>query len=162
MPEPVAVVSHETELPPAVAAVVDSRPRARRMIAPLATLAGSAVALGYLAAFDPSEPGHYPLCPTQYLLGVDCPGCGMLRGSHALLEGDLPRALDHNVLLVVLVPLAVVLWARWAWHAWRGVTPAVSARAWRVRTTVTVVAFVLLLAFGVIRNLVPYLGSGIG
>ena len=162
MPDSVAVVAHETDQRPAVASYVDARPRARRMVGPLATLGGAVVALGYLAAVDPSEPGHYPLCPTQFFLGVDCPGCGMLRGTHALLQGDLPRALDHNVLLVVLVPLAVVLWLRWAGRAWRGVTPAVSARAWRVRTVVTVVAFGALLVFGVIRNLVPYLGSGIG
>lgn len=162
MPEPVTIVAQEAGEQPAVREIVDPRPRVRRMAAPLATLVGSAVALGYLAAVDPSEPGHYPLCPTQFLLGVDCPGCGMLRGTHALLGGDLPRALDHNVLLVVLVPLALVLWMRWAWHAWRGVTPAVSVRAWRARTVVTVIAFALLAAFGVIRNLVPYLGSGIG
>lgn len=162
MPDQAAVAAHDVERPPAVAAAVDPRPRARRMVAPLATLAGSAVVLGYLAAVDPSEPGHYPLCPTKFLLGIDCPGCGLLRGTHALLDGDLPRALDHNVLLIVLVPLAVVLWARWTWHAWRGVTPAVSARAWRMRTLVTIAAFAVLLAFGVLRNLVPYLGSGIG
>lgn len=162
MPDRVAVAAPQTEQPPAVASYVDTRPRARRMLGPLATLGGSVVALGYLAAVDPGEPGHYPLCPTQFFLGVDCPGCGMLRGTHALLEGDLPRALDHNVLLIVLVPIAVVIWSRWAWRAWRGVTPAVSARAWRVRTVATIVAFVLLLVFGVVRNVVPYLGSGIG
>lgn len=162
MPEPVAVVASATEQPPAIAQYIDPRPRARRMLGPLATLGGSAIALGYLAAVDPSQPGHYPLCPTQFFLGVDCPGCGLLRGTHALLHGDVPQALDHNVLLIVLVPLAVVLWVRWAWHAWRGVTPAVSARAWRRRTIATVVAFAALLLFGVVRNLVPYLGSGIG
>lgn len=144
------------------AARVDERPRARRMAGPLATLVGAAAGLGYLYAVDPNQPGHYPLCPTRALFGIDCPGCGLLRGTHDLLHGNVGAALDHNVLLVVLVPLAVVLWARWARRAWTGTTPAVTRAAFQRRTTVLVVSMVALLAFGVVRNLVPYLGSGIG
>jgi hypothetical protein len=141
---------------------VDHRARARRMVGPLATAAGTIVGLAYLAAVDPNQPGHYPLCPTQALLSVDCPGCGLMRGTHDLITGDVPRALDHNVLLVVLVPLALVLWGRWVWRSWQGFTPAVTYRAFRRRTRLLILAVVLLLAFGVIRNVVPYLGSGIG
>jgi len=140
----------------------DERPRARRLAGPLATAAGSLAALGYLAAVNPNEPGHYPLCPTQALFSVDCPGCGIMRGTHDLITGDVPRALDHNVLLVALVPLAVVLWARWLVRAWRGVTPAVSTSQFRRRNLVMISALIAILVFGVIRNFVPYLGSGIG
>lgn len=132
------------------------------MVAPLATLAGVAVGLGYLAVVDPNEPGHYPGCPTQTLFGIDCPGCGVMRGTHALLTGDVPAALDHNVLLVVFIPLAVVLWIRWARRAWRGETESVTYAQHRRRTSLLVTALVFLLLFGVIRNLVPFLGSGIG
>jgi len=93
---------------------------------------------------------------------VDCPGCGIMRGTHDLITGDVPRALDHNVLLVALVPLAVVLWARWLVRAWRGVTPAVSTSQFRRRNLVMISALIAILVFGVIRNFVPYLGSGIG
>lgn len=147
---------------PAIPGYLDTRSRRRRMLAPTATIVGTAAALGYLAMVDPSEPGHYPLCPTNALLGVDCPGCGMLRGTHALLTGDVPRALDHNMLLLVLVPLTLVLLVRWTRQAWRGVVPDVSARTFRLRTRIIVVGMVLVLAFGVLRNLLPYLGSGIG
>lgn len=145
-----------------VPALRDDRPRRRRMLAPVLTLVGSAAALGYLAAVDPNEPGHYPLCPTQALFGVDCPGCGVMRGTHALLHGDVGGAVDHNVLLVVLVPLAVFLWARWALRAWRGETAAVTAAQFRRRNALVVTALIAVLAFGVIRNFVPYLGSGAG
>jgi hypothetical protein len=145
-----------------VPAQVDARSRGRRMLAPVATLAASLAGLGYLAAVDPNTPGHYPLCPTRALFGIDCPGCGALRGTHDLVTGNLAGALDHNVLLVVFVPLAVVLWARWARRAWRGETPPVSRADFRRRTTVMITALVALLAFGIIRNFVPYLGSGIG
>lgn len=132
------------------------------MVGPLATAAGTVAGLAYLAAVDPNEPGHYPLCPTQALLSIDCPGCGLMRGTHDLITGDVPRALDHNILLILLVPLALVLWSRWVRHAWQGVTPGVTYRAFRLRTRMLILVMVLLLVFGVVRNLVPYLGSGIG
>lgn len=144
------------------AARQDGRPRSRRLLGPLATLAGTVVALGYLAAVDPNEPGHYPLCPTRALLGVDCPGCGLMRGTHDLVTGNVPAALDHNVLLVVIVPLAAFLWVRWLRHAWRGSTPAVTRDQFRRRNVLMIIGLVVLLAFGVVRNFVPYLGSGIG
>lgn len=147
---------------PVIAARVDERPRARRMLAPVAATAASMGALAYLAAVDPNEPGHYPLCPTQAIFGVDCPGCGIMRGTHDLLVGDVPGALDHNILLVAFVPLTLVLWLGWLRRSWTGRTPAVSAVQFRRRNALLIVGLVLLLAFGVIRNLVPYLGSEIG
>jgi hypothetical protein len=145
-----------------VPALVDERSRRRRMVAPLATGVGVLGGLGYLAAVDPNNPGHYPLCPTQALLGLDCPGCGALRGTHDLITGNVGGALDHNVLLIVFLPIAVVLWGRWVVRAWRGRTPAVSRAVFQRRTTVMITVLVALLAFGVVRNFVPYLGSGIG
>lgn len=163
MPRTEATSSEASEkVTPAIPGHLDTRSRSRRLAGPAATIIGTAAALGYLAIVDPGEPGHYPLCPTNALLGIDCPGCGMLRGTHALLMGDVPRALDHNLLLIGLVPLVLVLLVRWARQAWSGLVPPVSARAFRIRTRVIVVSLVLVLAFGVLRNLVPYLGSGIG
>ncbi len=145
-----------------VQARTDDRSRTRRLLAPLASLVGVLAGLGYLAAVDPNEPGHYPLCPTQALFGVDCPGCGIMRGTHDLITGDIGGALDHNILLVVFVPLAVVLWIRWLLRSWRGEQDAVTYEQFRRRNTIMVVTLVLVLAFGVVRNFVPYLGSGIG
>jgi len=145
-----------------VAARTDDRPLRRRLVAPLATLVGTLAGLGYLAAVDPNQPGHYPLCPTQALFGVDCPGCGVLRGTHDLVTGNVEGALDHNVLLVVFVPLAVVLWVRWLGRAWRGREDAVTHEQFRRRNAITITGLVLVLVFGVVRNFVPYLGSGIG
>ena len=144
------------------AAHVDERPRSRRLLAPVLTLAGTAAALGYIAAVDPNQPGHYPLCPTRALFGVDCPGCGLMRGTHDLVTGNVSGALDHNVLLVVLVPLAIVVWVRWLLKSWRGESPEVTYAQFRRRNRWMLVGLVVILAFGVIRNFVPYLGSGIG
>jgi hypothetical protein len=143
----------------AMAERVDTRSRGRRLVAPLLTAGITAGALGYLFAVDPNEPGHYPLCPTKALFGIDCPGCGCMRGLYSLTHGDLAGAANHNVLLLVFIPIAIVLWIRWVMRAWRGVTPAVSVRSLRLRNRTMIVVLVAILAFGVVRNFVPYLDS---
>lgn len=158
-PDATAVLTDDDIVVPAH---VDGRSRRRRLVAPLATGVAVLGGLGYLAAVDPNTPGHYPLCPTRALFGLDCPGCGALRGTHDLITGNLAGALDHNVLLIVFLPFAVVLWVRWLVRAWTGQTPAVSRAVFQRRTTVMITVLVAVLAFGIIRNFVPYLGSGIG
>lgn len=143
-------------------AIHDSRSRSRRLVAPLVAATASAGGLAYLAAVDPNEPGHYPLCPTQALFGIDCPGCGIMRGTHDLVTGNAAGAVDHNILLVVLVPLALILWLGWLRRSWTGHTRSVTARQSQRRTTALVIGLVAMIVFGVVRNFVPYLGSGIG
>lgn len=138
---------------------VDPRSRGRRLMAPLLTAGLTVGALGYLYAVNPNEPGHYPLCPTKALFGIDCPGCGCTRALYSLIHGDLATAADHNILLLLFVPFAIVLWVRWVMRAWRGVSPAVSMRTFRLRNRAMIIVLVAILAFGVVRNFVPYLGS---
>ncbi len=111
---------------------------------------------------DPNSPGHYPVCPLKLLTGLDCPGCGMLRATHDLTHGNIVGALDHNVLMVLLVPLVAVLWVRWVRRAWTGITPAVTRAQFRRRNAALLIGLVLVLVFGVVRNVVPFLGSGLG
>lgn len=144
-----------------VPARTDSRPLWRRVAAPVAVGAAAIAACAYLSVVDPNEAGHYPVCPSRALLGVDCPGCGGMRGMYCLLHGDVSGALDHNVLLLVIVPVAVGLWALWLVRAIRGRYPQVSARQFRMRNRLLVLSLVLLIGFGVLRNFVPYLGSGV-
>ena len=139
---------------------VDARSLRRRLVAPLGVGIATAAGLAYLFAVDPNEPGHYPLCPTQALLGVDCPGCGLTRATYALLHGDVPTALDHNLLVLPLWGAAVIAWAIWLGRAVRGRSPVRSARASALESRLAILALVLLVVFGVVRNFVPYLGSG--
>jgi hypothetical protein len=62
---------------------------------------------------DPNQPGHYPSCPILFLTGHWCPGCGGLRALHDLLHGHLMAAISANLVVVLIVPVAVMLWARW-------------------------------------------------
>jgi len=73
---------------------------------------GAAAAAGSTMIYlvDPAQPGHYPLCPFRWATGLDCPGCGSMRGLHQLLHGQVGAAADYNVLFVIAAPWLVAGW----------------------------------------------------
>jgi hypothetical protein len=85
--------------------------------APLAVGAAAVLGVVYVGLVDPNQPGHYPLCPTKALTGLDCPFCGGLR---AVARGNLLDAGDHNLLVVALALPVVLLWAAWLRRSWIG------------------------------------------
>jgi hypothetical protein len=82
-------------------------------LGPVGAAAALAGASAIVAAFDPATQVGYPPCPLRLLTGLDCPLCGSLRGTHALLTGHPGRALDHDVALVAVLPIVAVVWALW-------------------------------------------------
>lgn len=94
--------------------------RLRRLAAPAGVLAAVVGAFGYVAAVDPNEPGHYPVCPMLRLTGVFCPGCGGLRSAHAFAHGDLTAALGANALAVAGYVVLAAVWALWVVRESRG------------------------------------------
>jgi hypothetical protein len=68
----------------------------------LALLALTALAIVY--AFAPGQYSFYPRCFFFGITGWQCPGCGSLRATHALLHGDIHAAFAYNPLLVSLMP----------------------------------------------------------
>lgn len=66
---------------------------------------------------DPTEPGLFPPCPFLSVTGIYCPGCGSLRASHALLHGELIRALDFNALYVISIPFILLLFGIDLWRS---------------------------------------------
>ena len=84
-----------------------------------------------------------------------------MRGMYCLMHGDLAGAMNHNVLLLAIVPIAIILWAIWLVRASRGSYPEVTQRQFKARNRMLIGGLVVLLAFGVIRNFVPYLDSGV-
>lgn len=107
------------------------------------------VALVMLWHFEPQGQFFFPRCTFQQFTGLQCPGCGGLRATHALLHGDLASAWRLNPLWVASLPLA-------GWSAGAMVVEHRTGRriphplrprwAW-----VAVVAAVLV--FGLLRNL---------
>lgn len=133
-------------------------PRWRLVAGPASTAAAVLGAWTAVALVDPAGAGYGPVCPLRALTGLDCPLCGGTRAVTALAHGDLGAALDHNVLVTLAVPVAVLLWVRWTWRRVRGDgVPLLALTGGRV-----VGLLALGLGFALLRNL-PFagpLGSG--
>ena len=127
--------------------------------------AGGAALVGCaaLALVPPGEGGVYPPCPFLLATGLDCPFCGGLRSTHALLQGDISRAFDHNVLVPSLFVVGV---AGFLWWAVRRATDGPVTVSWsRALNRVVIPAVMVGIAvFWLVRNLpaFPYLDSGAG
>ncbi|MEU3350532.1 DUF2752 domain-containing protein [Streptomyces sp. NPDC037389] len=129
------------------AAPLESLPR--RLAAPLGVAAGLGAAVAWVAVRDPNRPGFYPVCPLLRRTGLYCPGCGGLRGLHALAHGDLATALGANALAVAGYAAFAVLWTLWLVRAARtGGGMPVAFRPEHVRALAAIVVL-----FTVVRNL---------
>ncbi|MFD4034343.1 DUF2752 domain-containing protein [Streptomyces sp. NPDC058637] len=147
---PAPPAGHGPAFPPAPAPAS----RLRRLATPVGVMAVVVGAFGYVAAVDPNEPGHYPVCPLLRFTGVFCPGCGGLRSAHAFAHGDLVAALGANALAVVGYLAFAAVWLLWTVRASRGQPLRIGlgpVGLWGLGA--------LLLAFSVVRNL-PF-GSGL-
>ncbi len=131
--------------PPAPVEAATSRPR---WVTPVATGAAVAGACAAIALWDPGD-GGTAVCWSQAVFGIDCPLCGGLRATNALLRGDWLAAADHNVLVAVLLPVVAILWVVW-------LVRSLQDRPFRLpslpRPALVGIA-VLLVAFTVVRNL---------
>jgi hypothetical protein len=92
-------------------------------------------------------------CPTYWLTGLYCPGCGTTRMLHALLHLRVLEAFDHNPLYFFLLPLV-------AYYLVAGYLRIVAARPvlpeLRLPQWSTVLLGVVVFAFTIARNLPWY------
>lgn len=82
------------------------------MLASVAIAAGAGV--WALRTWDPNVAGSpFPPCMFRAFTGCYCIGCGLTRAMHALVHGDIGRALSMNPLGVLLLPLMplMVAWS---------------------------------------------------
>lgn len=118
---------------------------------PLLVGAGVAALTLALRLRDPHQQGSWGVCPYLLTTGFYCPGCGALRAVNDLAHGDVAGALGSNLLLTLLVPVVVVLWARWLQRSWRGAPPGPGlGRAGRV--ALVAAAALVMVTFTVVRN----------
>jgi hypothetical protein len=107
------------------------RPHWRGLWQPAALVGLATAACAYTYSIDPNGSSLFPQCPLHAATGLDCPFCGATRAAYALMHGDLMRAFDHNLLLLVMLPFAVYAFVRWAarrtgyllptlWQRWMG------------------------------------------
>ena len=103
-------------------------------------------------AVDPSNAHFLPVCPLFVMTGFACPGCGLTRGFHALFHGDVLTALDLNALVPLWSLVFGYLFVSLALTAIRG-----RGLPWKFVTPWMMFGLlILLLAFGVLRNLPFY------
>lgn len=46
-------------------------------------------------------------CPFREITGLYCPGCGSIRALTQVAQGNLRKAVQHNVLAVIFLPLLI-------------------------------------------------------
>ena len=118
-----------------------------------AIISSVALGLGVLfvvyALIDPATAWWMPKCPFHLLTGYDCPGCGSQRAVHALLHGDVTRALRENALLVCLLPAMAVM-------GYAELTRRRNPRLYRLtcRPAVIFTILGLVIVWSVVRNIV--------
>jgi len=78
------------------------RAAARKQIFYALVLIALTAAAVVLKLRHPSDLHGLAPCPSISLLGVTCPGCGSLRATHLLLNGDIAGAWRHNPALFIL------------------------------------------------------------
>jgi hypothetical protein len=114
-----------------------------------AALAASAVVV---ATNDPSTAGsRFPACAFHAATGLWCPGCGLTRGTHRLLNGDIPAALGMNVFTPLVLVAIVAAWWRWTRTSWGA--PPRPIRAFSPNASWTMWLAAVLVAYGVLRNM---------
>jgi hypothetical protein len=124
--------------------------RARALLAPAAVAACAAGACAVIAWANPTEPGNIlPACPTKFLFGITCPGCGSMRMVYSLLHGDLAAAAHYNAVSLVVLPLLLLALVTWTAGRWRG-RPVRSWQSWRWTPAVFAVVFSV---WFVVRNI---------
>lgn len=129
--------------------------RRRRLAAPVATGIAALAGAALLAARSPHVGGSYGMCPVLLVTGMQCAGCGVLRATHDLARGDLAGAWALNPVWVAAVPVLVALWIFWLRRRWRGEAASAVLRS----PALPFATAALLVAYSVLRNLVPALAA---
>lgn len=103
------------------------------------------VGLAVLYFFNPVEHAFYPPCVFYKLTHLHCPGCGGLRAMHQLTHGHFAAAFYSNPLLIASIPCL----------AWLGISKLRnrSARVLTIPPAAAWAIFVIVVVFGVLRNL---------
>lgn len=73
----------------------------------ISILSIAAGALLLLYFYVEPKNGNLPKCFFHQLTSLYCPGCGLQRSFHALLNGHLLTAIDYNLLFILLLPLII-------------------------------------------------------
>jgi hypothetical protein len=145
----------------------------RNAASPLSLIGFGLAGAAYFGLSNPHEPGLLPPCLILTVSGFDCPLCGGSRAFHDLTRGNLSEAVNHNVLVVALVPIVAVIVLLWTWRLARPQATEIAAEPSALRSrlatflsakSMILLGVLMLLVFAVVRNLPAFevLGSNLG
>jgi len=109
------------------------------------TIAAGAILLLYF--FVEPKNGILPKCFFHQLTGLYCPGCGVQRSFHALLNGHILTAINYNLLFILFLPLIIYFIILFLWGKKHPATSVI----YRANFSMTVV--IVVISFWVLRNL---------
>lgn len=110
---------------------------------------GAALLIGFGYALFVKFTGIGIPCVFNLITGKLCPGCGISRMFLALLDFDIVGAAKYNLLILCLLPLGIVLFVYKSVVYIKNGTVAMS----RLETVFYLAAFLLCIAFTIIRNI---------
>jgi len=128
--------------------VAPARRSGRHVLYPLAVGAITVAATVYTAQVNPNTSHAFPQCPLRYFTHLDCPMCGSLRAVHSLTHLDIVGAADHNLLLVLALPVVVI-----GYFVWLGRELGLDVPTIHISRKVVPWIVAIFVAYGVARNL---------
>ncbi|MCE9622979.1 MAG: DUF2752 domain-containing protein [Actinomycetia bacterium] len=128
-----------------------SRHRWLRRGLPIACACATAGLAAVVATNDPAATNsRFPPCIFHASTGLWCPGCGLTRGLHQLLNGHVGAALGYNVFIPLAVVAALLGWWSWLRTSWD--KPPLAIPAWLLRPLVWGLP-IAIVTYGVLRNI---------
>src|SRR6187399_2151930 len=114
-------------------------------------IAAGAILLLYF--FVEPKNGILPKCFFHELTGLYCPGCGVQRSFHALLNGHVLSAIDYNLLFILFLPLIIYFILAFTWGK------KLSASSFIYKPVFSFTVVIVVISFWALRNIpiMPFL-----
>lgn len=107
--------------------------------------------------YNPNYNNLFPKCPLFVYTGIKCPGCGSQRAIHHLLNFEILKAINNNILAVIFIPYILL---GFAFELIK--KPTQKILKWRKiifgRTAILIVLTVII-TFWVFRNIKIYINK---
>lgn len=108
----------------------------------------------YFYQFNPSaNEGYFLRCPSNLILGINCPGCGSQRAFHHLLHLEIIEALRYNALFVLAFPF-VLYWI--GIKIYNLIFDAKKTTRFPTNKLFWIGLLIMVLLFGILRNVSVY------
>lgn len=117
------------------------------ILIPLAAMAGFIFRNNIIALTK-----YFPRCMFYSLFNLYCPSCGNTRSVISLLNGNILAALRYNISIIVLLALALLAYIELA-----ALSFGKRIRLLPRRLSFYIVLIVIMSAYWIVRNFIPYL-----